>query len=127
MPRQFGGAFTKKQVRLTSSGVFKFDAVAADGQIIASISTSAPKTVSGKAASGKIHKIRADTFFLLFTETSRRMIILTDREMHERWMKERDGGRVPDSIEFFYARLPAALARWIEASRKTASDEVSPH
>ncbi len=42
MPKQFGCAFAEQQVKLISGGVFKFDAVNDDGQIIASISTSAP-------------------------------------------------------------------------------------
>ena len=126
MPRQFGCAFTEKQVKLTSGGPFKFDAVDADGQIIASISTSAPKTASGKPGSGKMHKLRADMLFLMLTEAQRRMLILTERDMYERCLKEKAAGRAPGSIEFYHAQLPEDLATRIRASREAASKEVSP-
>jgi hypothetical protein len=126
MPEQFGCAFTEKPMKLTSGGLFKFDAVDADGQMIASISTSAPKTAGGKPGSGKMHKLRADILFLLLTEAQRRMLILTEQDMYERCLKEKAAGRVPGSIEFFHAPLPDDLVRRIRASREAASKEVSP-
>ena len=46
--------------------------------------------------------------------------------MFEFWFKERQNGRVPESIEFQYVELPFNLRRKLEDSRRIASDEVSP-
>ena len=127
MPGQFGCDFAEKRVTLTSGGRFKFDAVDADEKIIASISTSAPKTAGGKPGSGKMHKLRADMLFLTMTTAQRRILILTERDMHERCQREKDEGRTPQEIEFLHAPRPDNLARRIKASREAASKEVSSH
>ena len=65
LPREFGQKFSRERLKLTSGGVFDFDAVSADGKIVASISTSAAHTARGKLGVGKLAKIRADMLFLL--------------------------------------------------------------
>ncbi len=67
--------------RLSSGGVFEFDAVSLNGKIIANISTSRGTNVSGKRAVGKTHKIRSDMFFLLLVPADDLSVILTERDM----------------------------------------------
>jgi len=43
------------RVRLSSGGVFDFDAVSEDHSVVATISTSGAKTAGGKYAVGKMH------------------------------------------------------------------------
>ena len=126
LPQRFGRAFYRERIRLSSGGVHDFDAVSADGTIVASISTSSATTASGKPGVGKLTKIRADMLFLLLTKAERRMIVLTERDMHQLFLREIEGGRVPSSIEFLLAELPEELARKLQASRTLASREVSP-
>jgi hypothetical protein len=126
MPAQFGQTFHRERVKLTSGGVFDFDAVSLDQSIVATISTSSPKTGSGKHAVGKLMKLRSDMLFLLLAGPQRAVMILTEHDMYELCMKERSGGRIPLQIEFFHAPLPSDLASRLLAAKQVSSAEVSP-
>ncbi|HEV8440634.1 MAG TPA: hypothetical protein VGT40_21300 [Methylomirabilota bacterium] len=126
MPPKFGQQFFRERVRLTSGGVCDFDAVSADRRIVAAISTSGAVTARGKYAVGKMLKVRSDMYFLLLADAERRIVVLTERDMHNQCMKEASGGRVPPSIEFVHAEIPLELETLLRASRDSASGEVSP-
>ena len=126
MPKKYGHRFHRERVQLSSGGVFDFDAVSQDHSIVASISTSGGKTASGKLGVGKLNKLRSDMFFLLLATAKRRIMVLTEPDMYELCRKEVQGGRVPKSIEFVVAELPAALAAQLAKAREVASKEVSP-
>jgi hypothetical protein len=118
LPERFGQEFHRKRLSLSSGGVFDFDAVSADRKIVVSISTSGATTASGKRAVGKLMKIRADMFFfLLLPEAERRIIVLTEPDMHELCESERTAGRVPDSIEFTPTDIPEELRSRLLAAR----------
>ena len=65
LPRQFNQSFRRERLRLAPGGVFDFDAVSADDQIVANISTSSGITFGGHNPSAKVQKLRADMLFLL--------------------------------------------------------------
>lgn len=126
MPLHLGSTFRRERLRLRSGGVFDFDAVSADNKIVASISTSGCKTASGKLGVGKMLKIRSDMLFLLLVEADRRIIVLTESDMYDQCLREREGGRVPVEIEFVCACLPDELKGKLLEARGLASQEVSP-
>ena len=126
MPREFGQRFSRDRVRLTSGGVFDFDAVSEDQTVLANVSTGAARTHSGKIGVGKMMKIRSDLYFLLLTNATRRLMIFTEQDMFEQWQREQSAGRVPDSIEFHLAAIPNDLRMRLEESRLRASKEVRP-
>ena len=126
LPREFGQMFSRERLKLTSGGVFDFDAVSADGTIVASISTSAARTARGKLGVGKLTKIRADILFLLMAICERRFVVLTDATMFQQCEKERAAGRVPPSIEFVHVKIPPELHSRLAASQQVASREVTP-
>jgi len=123
---RFGQEFTKRNVPLTSGGEFEFDAVSDDGKTVANISTSGPKTAGRNPGSGKINKVRSDIYFLLLSTADRKLMLLTEGEMCEWWLRERDKGRVPVCIEFRHVDIPEGLNEELEASRRKASCEVTP-
>ena len=125
MPRRYGQRFSRERAVLSSGGVFDFDAVSADGTIVANISTSGLKTARGKHGSGKVLKVRSDIFFLLLAKAPRKLMLLTEPDMHERWLSEAESGRVPNSIEFVHVHIPRALDLKLKASREAASLEVT--
>jgi hypothetical protein len=125
MPTHFPQQFSRERVKLSSGGVCDFDAVSADGKIVAAISTSGAKTSGNKLAVGKVLKIRSDMYFLLLAQTERRIVILTERDMYDQFAKEVQGGRVPASIEFLHVQIPEDLDRRLKVSRGTCSQEVS--
>jgi hypothetical protein len=125
LPQEFGQPFHRERLKLSSGGVFDCDAVSADGQIAATISTSGAMTASGKHAVGKVMKLRSDMLFLLLAERPKSLVVLTERNMYDLCLRERQGGRVPTAIEFVYAELPADLAERLCVARGAASSEVS--
>ena len=126
MPSNLGQNFFSEKLSLTSGGVFDFDAVSEDKTIASSISTSGTRTAGGKNATGKILKIRSDMFFLLLCSVKRRLIVLTEKDMYQWWLKERERGRVPEAIEFILVDIPTDLRRRLVSARSRSSGEVSP-
>jgi hypothetical protein len=80
MTKEFSEPFYRERVRLTSGGVFYFDAVKRDGTVVATISTSGGTTSSGKLATGALMKLRSDMLFLTLAEPKRALLILTERQ-----------------------------------------------
>ena len=126
MPGRYGQRFSPERAALTSGGVFDFDAVSADGAIVANISTSGLRTAGGKHGTGKVLKVRSDVFFLLLAEAPRKLMLLTETDMYENWLSEAESRRVPDSIEFVHVEIPHDLDLQLKSSRARASREVTP-
>ena len=95
IPAEYGKKFRRERLTLRSGGKFDFDAVCIDDEIVASISTSSSQTSGGKACAGKLMKLRSDMLFLLMAEAKRRIVVLTEQDMFDKCLAERDGGRVP--------------------------------
>ncbi len=123
MPTAFGQQFRRERLLLSSGGRFDFDAVSSDDRIVASISTSRAKTAAGKLAVGKLHKLRSDILFLSMVHTDRRLMVLTEADMHALCLKEQEGGRVPAGIEFHLVTLPPELDAKLRKARQEASRE----
>ena len=123
---KFRQRFIKDTVRLTSGGMFEFDAVSVDESIVACISTSGLTTSGGKPGSGKRHKIRSDLFFLLLTPSSKqRLMVFTEQDMYEFWLKEQKNGRVPRDIQFLIAAIPMELREKLSHAKAKSAEEVS--
>ena len=126
LPQEYGAKFTERNVRLSSGGQFKFDAVSEDGAIVASISTSRAAMSSGKKGVGKLMKIRSDMLFHTLAEPARHIMAFTEPCMLASCEAERARGRVPTQIEFVLAPLPDELAARLALSRDQSSKEVRP-
>jgi len=126
LPGLFGQRFRKECLRLSSGGVFEFDAVSEDDRIVACISTSRGKTSGGKYPMGKVHKLRADVLFLTLVSADRRIIVLTASDMHAICLKEARNGRLPPSVEYLLAEIPADLAARCKEAQDDCSQEVRP-
>lgn len=126
LPNHFKKQFKGKSIPLTWGGCFNFDAVSEDGEIIACISTSAAKTVSGKSAAGKYHKIKADALYLLNANNAKkRFLIFTEKDMYSHFLKEKEAGRFPLEIELLFVELPETINQKVLEAKKLASKEVS--
>ena len=126
LPNLFKKQFKGKSVPLIWGGGFNFDAVSENGEIIACISTSAAKTVSGKSAIGKYHKIKADALYLLNANNAKkRFLIFTEKDMYNHLLKEKEAGRFPLEIELLCVELPEIINQKVLEAKKRASKEVS--
>src|SRR3972149_10056146 len=110
MKKSYGKNFYRDRIKLSSGGVFEFDAVSQDMEIIASISTSSAITASGNRAAGPLMKIRYDILFLTMTNIKRKIIIFTEQNLFDVFIKEFNEGRVPRNIEFEIAEIPQDLS-----------------
>ena len=71
-------------------------------------------------------KLRSDMLFLLMAEAKRRIVVLTEKDMFDKCLAERDGGRVPPEIEFALASIPEELREKLKKAKDESSREVSP-
>jgi len=127
LPEVFNQPFERRRVNLVTGGDYQFSAVSQDERIVGCISTSEALTSSGKLGVGKLQKIRADMLFLtLLKSCDKRLVVLTEQSMYDRMMKESEAGRVPSSIDFILAEIPAALRTRLAAAQREASDEMRP-
>ena len=126
MPATYGKKFRRERMKLRSGGMFDFDAVCDDDQIIATISTSSSLTSGGKNGVGKLMKLRSDMLFLTMAEAKRRVVVLTERDMYDRCLAEKQGGRTPPEVEFALAEIPDELRKRLLKAKAVSSREVSP-
>jgi hypothetical protein len=123
MASHFGMKFSRERLVLRSGGVFDFDAVSDDHSVVATVSTSGSKTSGSKQVVGKMLKLRSDMLSLTMVPASRRLIVLTERDMCDQCEREAAGGRVPLEIEFACAIIPDELRARLVAARLKASGE----
>lgn len=126
LPQKYHQEFKARSLRLNNGGTFNFDAVSADGLVVANISTSGSLTSGGKNASAKIQKLRSDMLFLIMVPTKTRLIVLSEKDMLELCLREKKKGRVPNEIEFLHAEIPEYLVRMLVDAKRIAAQEVTP-
>jgi hypothetical protein len=62
LEQQEGQSFSKRVLPLASGGSHEFDAVSADGMIVASIKSAGGRTSSGKFPGGKVNAATAELY-----------------------------------------------------------------
>jgi hypothetical protein len=124
LPLKYGQAFTKKIVRLRTSGRFEFDAVSDDGEIVCCIAASSGRARQGGLAKSKMIKIRSDIMFLMLSEAHRKLMVLADRDLYEYSNSEQLRGRLPREIDLCLADLPANISCLLSAAQQAASAEI---
>jgi hypothetical protein len=126
LKKVFRQSFSKKKLHLHYGGVYECDAVSADESIVCFISTSVRKTVSGKTASAKLSKIRADAYWALSLQTEPGKIIFafTDESMVDLFKQEQRNGRFPPDYEILHAKLPPELIKILALSKMDAVREM---
>lgn len=127
LPANYGQEFVPRRLCLSTGGYFDFDAVSADGSIVANISTSSAPTASKKPGSGKMNKLRSDILFLLMIAAKTRLLILTEPNMYAKCLRQKQIGRIPNEIEFALAEIPNELKQRLTEAKKLAAQEVTPY
>src|SRR3989338_9153096 len=121
LPQIFGQKFRQKQLELTSGGKFVFDGVSGDERVVATVSTSGALTALGKRGSGKLQKIRADALFLLLSGAPEAVLVFSEQDMYDLCRKEAEHGRLPRSLRFELAEIPAELRTRLQEARARSS------
>ena len=119
LTHRLGEPFFRAKVGLVSGGEHSFASVNADRSAVGTICTSRART-GGKT------KVRADLYFLLMAQASRRFVVFTDPEMDAYFCEERRRGQIPTDIGFMLATgLPDELMERLKAAQRNASDELA--
>ena len=124
LPENYAATFAERAVSLTTGGIFKFDAVSDDQQILVTISTSQAAMSSGKKGVGKLMKLRADMLMHNLATAATKLMVFTEACMFESLRREQENGRAPHDIEFVLVELPSELSLPLAAARELASREV---
>lgn len=120
-----GLLFEKRRLPLTTGGLHEFDAVAADGSIVASIKTASGLTAGGKVPSGKIKDSIAELYFLTLVDAPVRLLILTTPAFHAILMRT-IAGKLAPGIEVVCEMLPPEVQAEVDAVQRASSTEVFP-
>lgn len=119
LPHRMGETFFRAKVRLLSGGEHSFASVNADKTAVGTICTSGPRN------GGKL-KVRADLYFLLMAQATRRFVIFTDPAMDAYFAEERRKGQIPKDIGFVLATgIPTELMERLRVAQRSASDELT--
>ncbi len=129
LARRFGQPFTKQVLVVGqrsdgSDATREFDAVSADGHIVAGIKSSSGKTSGGSHPSGKVATAYQELYFLSLAQAERRILVLTDPEFHEIFKRHSDG-RLAHGLELLLIPLPPELKEQAQKVHGEASQEMS--
>jgi len=124
-----GHTFTEKTLPLLKKkdgtyAVHKFDAVSEDNSIVVSIKSHSWLTSGGKRPAGKIGEIYESLYFLGLVNAKTKLLILTDKEAYEGFLKASDG-KTAEGIDIKLYPLATELQLLVEDVRRKASQEMS--
>ena len=120
---QYQTVFTKSSVRLQTGGRHTFNAVAADGSLVATVTNHSGVTSGGKRPVGKIKSAIADLYWLSLVDAPQRSLVVTNRDfliILEFELK----GALTEGLSLVHVELPADLAAAVASVSKAASDEM---
>ena len=126
LAKEYGrGPYREKKLMLTSEKEVSFDAVSADGSVVASILSNRALTGTGHMNSGGLHKAETDFWRLAAikgTKVRRKLMVFTDRDFRDS-VERRLGnpGALCVQTEFF--ELPAPVRKEVECVLDKARDE----
>lgn len=115
LPKKLSGKFERSIVKLKAGGEYRFDAVSADGQTVATISLLTGPMPTDVYANDKMAKLRGDLYWLLTAKCKRRILVLTNPAMYELCLKEREKGRIAEEIELVDGRLPGSMQSTVKS------------
>ena len=123
-----GHTFTEKALPLHKKkdgtyAVHRFDAVSEDNTIVASIKSHSWLTSGGKLPAGKIGQIYQSLYFLSLVDAKTKLLILTDREAYQGFVKKYDG-KIAEGIEIKFYPLSPELQLLVKKVHQKASQEM---
>jgi hypothetical protein len=116
-------SFTKSRVRLRTGGVHTFNAVGADGSVVATVTNHSGATSGGKKPVGKIKSAIAELYWLSLVDAPLRLLVMTNRDFPAILESELDGALV-ERLSLVHVALPVDLANAVAGVSKAASDEM---
>jgi hypothetical protein len=116
--------FSKRPVHLRTGGTHTFNAVAADGRIVATVMNSSGATSGGKKPTGKIRGAIAELYFLSLVVAPSRILVVTNASFLS-YLEQQLEGALTEGLSLVHLELPPDLAAAVAAVSQSASDEMS--
>jgi hypothetical protein len=123
LAREAGTSVAKQTVSLTTGGEHTFNAVSADGQLVAQIITSSGATSSGKRPVGKIQAALSHLYFLALTQAPERRLVVTDPEFYD-FVDNATEGALAHGLKLQLLELPAEIQSQVRSVTQVASKEM---
>lgn len=120
---EFSQPFASRVLTLPGGAAREFDAVSADGMVVASIKTSSGLTSGGNIPGGKINGCIADLYYLSLLTAPVRQLVLTNPDFHAIFTK-RMAGAMPEGVEVRLEELPSELQLEVDGVIREASEEI---
>ncbi len=128
LKEEFGTAFESRRVVLEgvqgNPSDHEFDAVAADGSVIAGIISSRAKTSGGRRNVGAVHHATGELYYLTLTKASRKILVCTSANFRD-LMASVTAGRLARGLEIRHMPLTPDLERRAQAIRTASSAEMT--
>jgi hypothetical protein len=125
LAEEFGQPFEATFLPLRPGGRHEFDAVSADGLVVASIKSASGLTARGKNPSGKIKDCVAELYYLSLVDARTRRLVLTTPSFFTIFTNS-TAGAVADGIDIVCVPLPADMQLQVDQVVRAASREVTP-
>lgn len=119
-----GLAVARRSMTLTTGGSRSFNAVTANGSLVATVMNSSGATSGGKKPIGKIRGAIAEMYHLSLVVAPDRQLIVTNAEFHGYLLRELDGALAP-GIQLRHLPLLPDLARRVAGVTADASNEMT--
>lgn len=121
---RYGVPFQSRVLTLVTGGTHEFDAVSADGRVVAAIKAHSGKTARGLHPAAKVRDAEAELYYLTLVAAPIRLLVLTNREFYE-IMERRLTGRLAPGIAVEHIPLPDDIQKEVTRVQAVASQEVT--
>lgn len=125
LAERHGQSFSKRFLKLTTGASHEFDAVSADGNIVASIKAASGRTKGGKNPAGKVYTCLAELYYLSLVDAPTRVLVLTTPAFHTIFAKKIEGA-LARGLSIDLIPLPPDMQAEVDKVVAEASREVSP-
>jgi hypothetical protein len=110
---------------LEPGGTHEFDAVSADGSVVAGIKSNSGLTSGGNHPTGKVATCLNKVYYLALVSAPTRLLVLTNPRFHAIFTKATSGAIAP-GVEVVLVALPAEMQHEVDQVTKQASGEMAP-
>jgi len=123
--RRYNTVFLPKVMGLVSGGQREFNAVSHNAEVVASITSTGGKTVSGNVSSGKVRVAESELYYLTLVSAATKLLVVTSPEFFRMLAKKLEG-RLAPGISVELIELPEEMAEEVARVQAEASVEMSP-
>lgn len=124
LEREHRQPFAPQVLRLGPGGTHEFDAVSADGSIVASIKANSGLTSGGKHPTGKVATCLNEVYYLTLVTAHKRLLVLTNPDFFAIFRRT-TAGQTADGVDVVLVPLPTEMQAEVDRVTRRASDEMS--